>query len=158
MSHRPTPKGPQPKGPQKKSGDVKVPVDRLGRRLDPAHADRDGHRGPRSSSPRLSATRSSAAAAAASSSDATKQLEAAGCTVQTVEALPSGDHSVLTPDGTSKKWNTDAADERPALPAVGDLGCVHGAAATRRRSCTTSSTAASSSSTARTCRRRRSTS
>ena len=48
-----------------------------------------------------------------SSKDAIKQLEAAGCTVQTVAALPSGDHSVLTPTGTSKKWNTDPPTNGP---------------------------------------------
>jgi len=48
-----------------------------------------------------------------SSTDAIKQLEAAGCTVQTVAALPSGDHSVLTPGGTSKKWNTDPPTNGP---------------------------------------------
>jgi hypothetical protein len=41
------------------------------------------------------------------------QLEAAGCTVKTVAALPSGDHSVTTPDGTSKKWNTSPPTSGP---------------------------------------------
>ena len=63
-----------------------------------------------------------------SSSDAIKQLEAAGCTVQTVAALPSGDHSVLTPERHVEEVEHRPADERPALPAVGDLGCVHDAA------------------------------
>ena len=33
--------------------------------------------------------------------------------MQKVAALPSGDHSVLTPDGTSKKWNTDPPTSGP---------------------------------------------
>ncbi len=37
--------------------------------------------------------------------DPTAALEAAGCTMTTVEALP-GVHSVATPEGTSKDWNT----------------------------------------------------
>jgi hypothetical protein len=55
-----------------------------------------------------------------SSSDAIKQLEDAGCTVQKVAALPSGDHSVLTPEGTSKKWNTDPPTSGPhyQVPAI----------------------------------------
>ncbi len=55
-----------------------------------------------------------------SSSDAPKLLEAAGCTVQTVKALPSNDHSVLTPEGTSKKWNTSPPTSGPhyQVPAV----------------------------------------
>jgi hypothetical protein len=56
----------------------------------------------------------------ASGSDAVKQLEAAGCTVQTVKALPAGDHSVLTPSGTSKKWNTTPPTSGPhyQTPAI----------------------------------------
>ncbi|MCY7302211.1 MAG: DUF3105 domain-containing protein [Thermoleophilia bacterium] len=42
----------------------------------------------------------------ASPADATKKLEAAGCTVKSVKSLASNDHSVLTPEGTSPKWNT----------------------------------------------------
>ena len=48
-----------------------------------------------------------------SSSDAPKLLEAAGCTVKTVKSLPSGDHSVTTPEGTSKKWNTSPPTSGP---------------------------------------------
>lgn len=47
------------------------------------------------------------------SSDAPKLLEAAGCTVKTVKALPSGDHTVTTPAGTSKKWNTSPPTNGP---------------------------------------------
>jgi len=56
----------------------------------------------------------------ASGTDAVKQLEAAGCTVQTIKALPAGDHSVLTPSGTSKKWNTDPPTSGPhyQTPAI----------------------------------------
>jgi hypothetical protein len=55
-----------------------------------------------------------------SSSDALKLLEGAGCTVQTVKALPGGDHSVLTPSGTSKKWNTSPPTSGPhyQVPAI----------------------------------------
>jgi len=54
------------------------------------------------------------------SSDAPKLLEAAGCTVQTVKSLPAGDHSVLTPSGTSKKWNTSPPTNGPhyQVPAI----------------------------------------
>ncbi|HET9243763.1 MAG TPA: DUF3105 domain-containing protein [Gaiella sp.] len=38
--------------------------------------------------------------------DATAALEAAGCTLTSVEALP-GSHTVTTPEGTSEEWNTD---------------------------------------------------
>jgi hypothetical protein len=37
--------------------------------------------------------------------DARAALEAAGCTLSATPALP-GDHSVTSPTGTSKKWNT----------------------------------------------------
>jgi hypothetical protein len=39
-------------------------------------------------------------------SDAPKLFTAAGCTFQTVKAQKSSDHSILTPEGTSKQWNT----------------------------------------------------
>ncbi len=99
----------------------------------------------------------SSAAATARRADAPKLLEAAGCTVQTVKALPSNDHSVTDARGDVHEVEHVAADERPALPGAGRLGRVHRAAACRPRWSTTSSTAASSSSTARTFRRRRST-
>ena len=40
--------------------------------------------------------------------------------MQKVAALPSGDHSVLTPGGTSKKWNTDPPTSGPhyQTPAI----------------------------------------
>ena len=41
-------------------------------------------------------------------SDAPKLLTAAGCTFQTVKAAKSSDHSILTPEGTSKNWNTSS--------------------------------------------------
>jgi hypothetical protein len=44
--------------------------------------------------------------------DARPALEAAGCTVTTVEAL-RGVHSIATPDGTSDKWNTDPPTSGP---------------------------------------------
>jgi hypothetical protein len=56
----------------------------------------------------------------ASSGEALKLLESAGCTVTTVKSLPSGDHSVLTPGGTSKKWNTSPPTNGPhyQTPAI----------------------------------------
>jgi hypothetical protein len=42
----------------------------------------------------------------ASGTDAISKLEAAGCTVETKKAAQPRDHSVLTPSGISKKWNT----------------------------------------------------
>ena len=47
------------------------------------------------------------------SGDAIKKLEAAGCTVQTVKALPSNDHSVAVANGTSPKWNTSPPTSGP---------------------------------------------
>lgn len=44
--------------------------------------------------------------------DAPKLLEAAGCTVQTVKALP-GEHSITTASGTSPKWNTSPPTSGP---------------------------------------------
>jgi hypothetical protein len=49
----------------------------------------------------------------ASGGEAIKQLEAAGCTVQTVKALPSNDHSVAVANGTSPKWNTSPPTNGP---------------------------------------------
>ena len=56
----------------------------------------------------------------ASSADAAAKLEAAGCTVKSVKSLPSNDHSVLTPDGTSTKWNTSPPTSGPhnSTPAI----------------------------------------
>ncbi len=55
-----------------------------------------------------------------SSHDALQLLRQNGCSVQAVKSLPSGDHSVLTPNGTSKKWNTDPPTNGPhyAVPLV----------------------------------------
>ena len=55
-----------------------------------------------------------------SSADATKQLEAAGCTVQSGKSIASNDHSVPTPDGTSAKWNTSPPTSGPHFgqPAI----------------------------------------
>jgi hypothetical protein len=52
--------------------------------------------------------------------DAPKLLQAAGCSFQTVKSLKSGDHSVLTPQGTSKKWNTSPPTNGPhyQVPAI----------------------------------------
>ena len=47
------------------------------------------------------------------SADAPKLLETAGCTVQAVKSLPSNDHSITVPTGTSKKWNTDPPTSGP---------------------------------------------
>lgn len=55
-----------------------------------------------------------------SSSEAPKLLEAAGCTVKTVDALAAGNHSVTTPAGTSKAWNTSPPTSGPhyQVPAI----------------------------------------
>ena len=52
-------------------------------------------------------------------SDARAALEAAGCTLTAVEALP-GRHSVTTPDGKSDAWNTDPPTSGPhyEVPAI----------------------------------------
>jgi hypothetical protein len=55
---------------------------------------------------------SSSGSTSSTSSNAIKLLEASGCTVQTVKAL-KGDHTVMTPDGTSKKWNTSPPTSGP---------------------------------------------
>ncbi len=47
------------------------------------------------------------------SGEAIEKLEAAGCTVQTVKALPSNDHSVAVANGTSPKWNTSPPTNGP---------------------------------------------
>jgi hypothetical protein len=111
MSTGPQKKGPQPKGPQKKSGGVKVP------------SSSSGGGSPRRTLIAMGIAGLIVVAAAigyallgtggGSSSDAVAKLEAAGCTVQKVAALKSGDHSVLTPDGTSSKWNTDPPTSGP---------------------------------------------
>ncbi|HEX3291053.1 MAG TPA: DUF3105 domain-containing protein [Gaiella sp.] len=51
--------------------------------------------------------------------DARAALEAAGCTLGATPALP-GDHSVTSPTGTSKKWNTVPPTSGPhyAVPVV----------------------------------------
>jgi Protein of unknown function (DUF3105) len=53
------------------------------------------------------------------SSDAAGALEAAGCTLVTKPAL-RGVHSITTPTGTSKLWNTDPPTSGPhyAIPAI----------------------------------------
>lgn len=53
------------------------------------------------------------------SGDARAAVEAAGCTLTATPALP-GDHTVTTPTGTSKKWNTVPPTSGPhyAVPVV----------------------------------------
>jgi hypothetical protein len=55
-----------------------------------------------------------------SSGDAPALLKAAGCSFQTVQSLKAGDHSVLTPQGTSEKWNTSPPTNGPhyQVPAI----------------------------------------
>ena len=48
-------------------------------------------------------------------------LEAAGCTVKTVEALP-GRHSITDPSGTSSKWNTDPPTNGPHYQVAAIFG------------------------------------
>ena len=57
---------------------------------------------------------------ARASSEAPKLLEAAGCTVKSVDSLPDADHSVTTPGGTSGKWNTTPPTSGPhyQVPAI----------------------------------------
>jgi len=57
---------------------------------------------------------------ASTSTDGTAALEAAGCQVTTVKALKSNDHTVLTADGTSTKWNTKPPTSGPhySTPAI----------------------------------------
>lgn len=53
-----------------------------------------------------------------------RQLEAAGCTVKTVVALP-GQHSIATPDGTSKLWNTSPPTSGPHNPVPAIWGAYN---------------------------------
>jgi hypothetical protein len=48
-----------------------------------------------------------------SPSDVTAALEAAGCTVVSEKAVTKSDHSVTTPDGTSKEWKTSPPTSGP---------------------------------------------
>ena len=118
MSTGPRPKGPQPKGPQKKSGGVKVPSTGSGGASTRRTLIAMGIAGLIVVAAGLGYVL--LGSGGGSSTDAIKQLEAAGCTVQKVAALPSGDHSVLTPGGTSKKWNTDPPTNGPhyQTPAI----------------------------------------
>jgi Protein of unknown function (DUF3105) len=55
-----------------------------------------------------------------SGGDAPKLLQAAGCSFQTVKSWRAGDHSVLSPQGTSKDWNTSPPTNGPhyQVPAI----------------------------------------
>ena len=121
------PPTPRPDGPKKKAT-VKVPSS--GRRLEPPPADHDRRRRrPRRRRRGLGYVLFGGGGSSARRATRRKQLEAAGCTVQTVKSLPSNDHSVLTPGGHVGEVEHFAADERAALPDAGDLGLVHRAAA-----------------------------
>lgn len=48
-------------------------------------------------------------------------LEAAGCSLQAVGALP-GTHSITDPGGTSDKWNTDPPTNGPHYPVAAIFG------------------------------------
>jgi hypothetical protein len=50
---------------------------------------------------------------AAAAEDVQAALEGANCTLQTATSLPSNDHSITTPEGTSDKWNTDPPTSGP---------------------------------------------
>jgi hypothetical protein len=122
MSTGPRPQGPRKKGPQKKSN-VKVPS-----------VGKGGGTGAGGDNRRLAAIAGGAAlilvaviaayfvfaGGSSASANAPKLLETAGCTVQAVKSLPSNDHSVLKPTGTSKKWNTNPPTSGPhyAVPLV----------------------------------------
>jgi len=60
------------------------------------------------------------AGSSSASADAPKLLQAAGCSFQAVKSERAGDHSVLTPTGTSAKWNTDPPTNGPhyQVPAI----------------------------------------
>jgi hypothetical protein len=60
------------------------------------------------------------AGGSSASADPAKLLQSAGCTVQSVKSEKSNDHSILTPTGISKKWNTSPPTSGPhyAVPAV----------------------------------------
>ena len=55
-----------------------------------------------------------------SSTNAPALLRAAGCSFQTVTALPDGDHSVTVATGTSTRWNTSPPTSGPhyEVPAI----------------------------------------
>ena len=110
--------GPRPQGPKKKST-VKVPSSGGG----------DGARN------RLIAMAAAAGvliiavgagfvlfggSSSASAANVPKLFATAGCSFQSVKALKSNDHTVLTPGGTSKKWNTFPPTNGPHFqtPAV----------------------------------------
>jgi hypothetical protein len=61
-----------------------------------------------------------AGSSGSASADVPKLLQAAGCTLQPVKSEKAGDHSVLTPTGTSTKWNTDPPTSGPhyAVPVL----------------------------------------
>src|SRR6476646_4330622 len=124
MSTGPKPKGPQPKGPQKKSGGVKVPSTGSGGASTRRTLIAMGIAGLVVIAAALGYVL--LGSGGGSSSDAIKQLEDAGCTVQKVAALPSGDHSVLTPGGTSQKWNTDPPTSGPHYQAQVVHNLEHG--------------------------------
>ena len=73
--------------------------------------------------------------------DARAALEAAGCTLSATPAL-RGDHSVTTPTGTSKKWNTVPRRAARTTRCPSSTGSTT-SPSTRRSSSTTSSTARS---------------
>ena len=60
------------------------------------------------------------AGSSSASADAPKLLQAAGCSFQAVKSERAGDHSVLTPTGTSAKWNTNPPTNGPhyQVPAI----------------------------------------
>jgi len=61
-----------------------------------------------------------AGSGSSASADAKQLMVADGCDWLAVKSLPSNDHSVLTPTGTSKKWNTNPPTNGPhyATPAL----------------------------------------
>ena len=60
------------------------------------------------------------AGGSSASTGAEKLMKADGCKWLAVKSLPSNDHSVLTPAGTSKKWNTNPPTNGPhySTPAL----------------------------------------
>ena len=118
MSTPPRPQGPRKQGPKKKAN-VKVPPS-VGGGSDNRRVLMIVAAGSLIAIAIIAAYFVFAGGGSGASANAPELLQAAGCNVQTVKALKSNDHSVLTPGGISKKWNTSPPTSGPhyAVPAV----------------------------------------
>jgi len=116
MSTGPRPQGPRKKGPQKKSN-VKVPS--VGGSSGASDNKRLLMIGGGAALILIAAVAAYfvlAGGGSSASADAPKLLEAAGCTVQVVPQVKRVQptyHEILTPNGTSKRWNTDPPTNGP---------------------------------------------